>query len=169
MSLVVLAAPFCLQAAAMLADELFFHRRRGLPLWERWGHPLDTLTFLATLVLVAAVAPSFRALEIYAAAAVASCLSVTKDEFVHAGLCSAGEHWIHSVSFILHPLVLLANALLWGAVHGVGSPGSFPVLVTTTQAVFFIGVQIASATLFMAYQTIYWNLMWKPTDPEPTR
>ena len=36
-----------LQGLAMLVDELLFHRRRGLPRWERIGHPIDTLSVLA--------------------------------------------------------------------------------------------------------------------------
>ncbi len=41
-----LAVPFALQGLAILVDEFYFHRRRGLPIWERWGHPLDTLSLL---------------------------------------------------------------------------------------------------------------------------
>ena len=39
-------AVFGTQAALMMVDELHFHRRRGLPRWERIGHPLDTATVL---------------------------------------------------------------------------------------------------------------------------
>jgi len=28
----------------MGVDEFYFHRRRGLPRWERLAHPLDTMT-----------------------------------------------------------------------------------------------------------------------------
>ena len=38
--------PFVLQAIVIACDEGFFHIKRGLPKWERLGHPLDTLTVL---------------------------------------------------------------------------------------------------------------------------
>ncbi len=44
MPLFVLLLPAVLQMLAMAFDELVFHRRRGLPRWERLGHPLDTAT-----------------------------------------------------------------------------------------------------------------------------
>src|SRR5262245_66006812 len=41
---------FPLQMIFIAVDEIHFHRRRGLPRWERLGHPLDTLTVLACFV-----------------------------------------------------------------------------------------------------------------------
>jgi 2-polyprenyl-6-hydroxyphenyl methylase/3-demethylubiquinone-9 3-methyltransferase len=40
-------------------------------------------------------------------------LFVTKDEPAHSKYCSSGEHWLHAMLFILHPLVLLSAGLLW--------------------------------------------------------
>ena len=47
--LALLMLPIALQAMAMVVDEGWFHRRRGLPRWERLGHPLDTLTIAVCL------------------------------------------------------------------------------------------------------------------------
>src|SRR5262249_31343098 len=103
-----------LQAIAMVVDEAWFHRARGLPRWERIGHPLDTLSIaLCLLWLIGARRGSPEALPVYVALAVISTLFVTKDEAIHARLCGPGEHWLHAVLFALHPIVLAAFAYLW--------------------------------------------------------
>ena len=76
-------------------------------------HFLDTLIFLACLVLPILVAPTPPNIRLFAWMAVGSCLLITKDEFIHQRLCSGGEHWLHAVLFILHPIVLFATAFLW--------------------------------------------------------
>lgn len=105
--------PFGLQGLAMSFDEFGFHRHRAVPRWEALGHALDTLAFLACLSLPLMLPPTPGNLRLFGWMAVASCLLITKDEFVHQRLCSGGEHWLHAVLFILHPLVLLGTALLW--------------------------------------------------------
>jgi hypothetical protein len=72
-----------------------------------------------------------------------SCLFITKDELVHAGACSAAEHWLHAVLFILHPIVLAAVAVLW--VQG---------------ARLAIIAQAALTLAFGCYQLVYWNFIW---------
>src|SRR5215510_9016243 len=106
-----LLVPLGLQGLAMAVDEAWFHRRRGLPRWERIGHPLDTLTIAACLAWLLATG----SLAGYVALAIASTLFVTKDEPVHARLCTGGEQWLHAVLFALHPIALAAYAVLWRA------------------------------------------------------
>ena len=137
-------AVFGAQAALMLIDEFHFHRRRRLPRWERVGHPLDTLTVLLCYALALLTAPSDAAIGGYIVAAVFSCLFVTKDEFLHAKLCSPAEHWLHAVLFILHPAVLTLVGFLW-------MQGEHRALLTVQAAVTFA---------FGIYQTVYWNLPW---------
>ncbi len=109
----ILGVPLGLQAAAILTDEFHFHRRRGLPLWERRGHPLDTAAYLLP-VLIAALLPFSRgALKAFAALAAFSSLLIVKDEPVHARLCAAAEHVCHAFLFMLHPLALVAIGVLW--------------------------------------------------------
>ncbi|HEY5951987.1 MAG TPA: bifunctional 2-polyprenyl-6-hydroxyphenol methylase/3-demethylubiquinol 3-O-methyltransferase UbiG [Kofleriaceae bacterium] len=132
-----------LQAAAMIVDEFWFHRRRGLPTWERLGHPLDTLTIVSCLAWLLATPPNAAvAVPVYAGLAIFSTLFVTKDEGVHARLCGGGEHWLHSVLFAMHPIVLAAFAWLWW--HGERS--------------LLIG-QLAVTLAFMTYQLVYWNVI----------
>jgi hypothetical protein len=140
----LLLAPLALQAAAMAIDEGVFHRRRGLPRWERIGHPLDTLTVLAPMVWALSRAPSRAAVVAFAVLGFISCLFVTKDEPVHARVCGVGERWLHAVLFVLHPIVFLCYALLWRAGE------------TTLMAVFF-----GATLLFGVYQVLYWNVAWK--------
>ena len=105
--------PFALQGLAMGVDEFGFHRRRAVPRWEWLGHVLDTLVFLGCLVCPLLLPPAPAHLRLFAVLAAGSCLLITKDEFIHQRLCSGGEHWLHAVLFILHPVVLIATAMLW--------------------------------------------------------
>lgn len=130
-----------LQAAFMSFDELLFHRRRGLPRWERIGHPIDTASVLGCFAMTLFFAPTRGALTAYAILATLSCLLVTKDEFVHAERCEPAEHWLHAVLFVLHPLLLIAGAVLW-------LEGARWILLAQTLATLGFGV----------YQTVYWNL-----------
>jgi 2-polyprenyl-6-hydroxyphenyl methylase/3-demethylubiquinone-9 3-methyltransferase len=140
--LALLLAPLAIQGAVMLIDELVFHRRRGLPRWERIGHPLDTLTVAAALGWLIAVPPSRPALSVYVGLAVFSTLFVTKDEAVHARLCGAGEHWLHALLFALHPIVLGALGILWWT-------GAHPTVLS---------IQLFATLAFGLYQAIYWNV-----------
>ena len=71
--------PFILQALAIAWDEGYFHLRRGLPQWERIGHPLDTFSVILCIGFVLWVPFSFENVKIYAFLAALSCLLVTKD------------------------------------------------------------------------------------------
>ncbi len=146
-----LFAPAALQALAMLVDEGWFHRRRGLPRWERVGHPIDTASVALCYGWLLWRRPHEPgALPVYVALAAFSCLLVTKDEFVHARHCGAGEQWLHALLFVLHPIVFLAfGALWWG--------GLDPLAITA---------QFALTLAFMAYQIAYWSPPWKRT-PAP--
>jgi len=139
-----LLIPVVLQAVATVVDEVVFHRARGLPRWERIGHPLDTLVLaLALGWLVVTDRATAGALPIYVALAAFSTLFVTKDEPLHARVCTAGEHWLHSVLFVLHPIVLGALGVLWW----IG--GHHTILVAQ------LGVVLA----FAGYQGVYWNVV----------
>ena len=135
--------PLLVQAPLMLVDELHFHRQRGLPRWERLGHPIDTLSVLLCYVLALTQRPSNVALTVYAVLAILSCVLITKDEFVHARNCRPAEQWLHALLFVLHPIVLGAAALLWWR-HAT--------TILTAQA----GLTLA----FGCYQLLYWNLPW---------
>jgi hypothetical protein len=144
---VLFLVPPALQALAMLGDEGFYHRRRGLPRWERVGHPLDTLTTaLAYGWLVLTSPESPHALAVYVGLCAFSCLFITKDEFVHARLCSAGEGFLHAVLFVLHPIVFLAFGMLWMS----GNHAQI------------LRVQLGLTLSFATYQVLYWSVLWKP-------
>ena len=162
----LLPLPLGLQALAMLVDELHFHRRRGLGAWERIGHPLDTLTVLACLTWARFVAPSDRAIAIYAVLALASCLFITKDEAVHAAACRAGEHWLHSILFVVHPMSLASIGLVWPALHA--APGEGPSWLRGVPVAAMVTTQLALTSAFFLYQLLYWNLPWR-RRPSPTR
>lgn len=149
------ALPFILQGVLMLVDE-GFHLRRGLPAWERWGHPVDTLSVAACFALAAILPATAAGLWAYAAAAVVSCLCVTKDEWVHARHCSGAECWLHACLFLLHP-VLLALVGAW-AFHGpLRADGDFH-----RGFGFFLALQGGLTALFGIWQAVYWNGPWRP-------
>lgn len=133
------------QAALMLLDELACHRRRDLPRWERWGHPLDTLSALAPFAVMALTSPGPVSRLVVLALMAFSCAFVTKDEWVHARRCGGLEGWLHSVLFMLHPAIF---ALAWSVWRGAGDP-------------VLAGVALALAA-YAAYQALYWNLLAPP-------
>jgi hypothetical protein len=138
-------APALLQAVAMLVDEGVYHRRRGLPRWERLGHPVDTLSVALCYVWLVSHRPDApHALAGYVALAFVSCLVVTKDEAVHARLCSPGEHWLHALLFVLHPIVFLAIGALWWSGHHE----------------WLVRAQLALTASLMIYQVVYWSVSW---------
>ena len=152
--LFLLLLPAGLQAMAMLVDEGYFHHRRGLPRWERLGHPLDTLTAAACYAFLVFVRPSEPyALYIYAALAGFSCLFITKDEFVHAKLCGPLESWLHAVLFVLHPIVFLAFGVIWWS-------GAYDLVLRGELALTFA---------FLGYQLVYWSFLWSPRTTSPLR
>lgn len=164
--------PFLIHGAAMIVDEARFHHRRGLPLWERLGHPLDTLSVLASYILILALPPSRGALIAYLCAAAFSCLFVIKDEWIHANRCTGGEMWLHGFLFVMHP-ILLGIAGAWRFAPTAQSPLAFPsgAVAAPDGAYGFFGAFLFGQTLltgaFLAYQLLYWNGPWKPALPPP--
>ncbi len=138
--------PFVVQGAVIFFDEFYFHIKRGLPRWERIGHPLDTLSIIICFVYVLFVPFSKVTLLLFVILGVISCLFVTKDEFVHKEHCEASEQWLHALLFLNHPLVLFCLGWMW---H---SSSNFKP---------FISLQLVFVSLFCLYQLIYWNLVWK--------
>jgi hypothetical protein len=156
-TLLIVISPFVLQALITFFDEFYFHHKRGLPLWERIGHPLDTLTVLACYVFLKTHSFSEGNLAIYLGLVGFSCLFITKDEFVHHENSNAPEQWLHSVLFILHPIVLLSMLFTWVA------PESISFITIKDQQVFqtFFEGQFYIILLFLSYQIIYWSIPWK--------
>lgn len=128
-----------LQGALILVDELVFHRKRGLPRWERIGHPVDSVSFLIPLGILLFLNPSDAVKALYVASAAFSCLCVTKDEWIHHSRTSPAENWIHSALFILHPTILIAGYASWED----PSP--------------LLPYQFAAVAGFTIYQLAYWN------------
>lgn len=142
----MIVIPFLLQAIAILIDEVYFHVRRGLPKWERIGHPLDTLTVIACYAYILCMPYSPTTLIGYILLAIFSTIFITKDEFVHQKHCPGAELWLHAVLFILHPITLICAGLIWPVIQGVQVAPRF----------FLIG-QLTCMTGFMLYQIVYWN------------
>lgn len=130
-----------LQGTTILVDEFVFHHRRGLPRWERIGHPIDTALVLACLLIVS-FAPRTHINEIiYYGLVILSSICITKDEWVHRKFCTADEMWLHAVLFILHPLLLISAAFNWDT-----HPD-------------YVQMVMAGIFSFFIYQIVYWNFI----------
>lgn len=153
----------------MFVDEFYFHYRRGLPRWEKIGHPLDTLTVIGCFVFLFRIPPSPVNLILYGACVVVSSLFVTKDEFVHSDHCAPGEQWVHALLFLIHPIVLVLPVALWPALHmGEAHLPSAWVPHVPFYAFFLRGL-LGFLVMYGLYQTIYWNWIWRGTVQTPKK
>jgi hypothetical protein len=136
--------PFIFQSILMGIDE-HLHRKRGLGMWERLGHPLDTLTVFVPLSYISKNDFSSTRQIVYIILSIFSCFFITKDEFVHARECSPFENWLHSLLFVLHPLIFLCSGIIW-RYHPENN---------------FLFIQSLLICIFMIYQVLQWSLKWK--------
>ncbi len=158
----VLTLPFLLQAIVIMLDEGVYHVKRGLPKWERIGHPIDTLSVLLCMLFVVFMPYSGTSFKIYIGLSILSCLMVTKDEFVHKHHCKASENWLHALLFILHPITLFAAGLIWVSTTGGNPPVWSHFFLDNKEALtMFLKVQASMMCLFMLYQIIFWGIIWK--------
>ncbi len=154
--------PFALQAICMIFDEGYFHIRRGLPKWERIGHPIDTFSVIVCIAYVVFVPFSKRALYFYIFLASFSSILVTKDEFVHKHHCPASENWLHALLFTLHPITLAFAGFIWPVVQEVPVASWIVHLLDNPIALArFLYGQLIVMILFFLYQILFWNVLWK--------
>ena len=166
----LLLLPFLAQVLIIGIDEFYFHIRRGLPQWERIGHPLDTLTVLACFAFVLFVPYSSFYLKIYIGLTLFSCIFVTKDEFVHKECCPASEQWLHALLFLNHPIVLTAAGLIWPIANGGTGPAWLSSLNMYADSLhLFLLMQTGFVALFLIYQTLYWNVFYGRKRPDKQR
>lgn len=153
--------PFFLQAVFIAIDEVYFHLKRGLPRWERIGHPLDTLTVIACMGYVLFIPFSKKALFFYILLASFSSIFVTKDEFVHKKHCPGAENWLHALLFVLHPIVFIMAGIIWPVVQGIDVPQWITSWLLNREALhLFLYGQFGAMISFFLYQTIFWNFIW---------
>jgi len=154
--------PFFLQALLIGLDEFVFHVKRGLPKWEKIGHPLDTLSVIICFLFVLWAPFSLGTMKVFIALAIFSCLMVTKDEFVHKHHCPASENWLHATLFVLHPIVLALTGMIWAATYGIESPQwIFSWLTNPSILKTVLVVQTILLSIFFLYQVIFWNVIWR--------
>jgi len=158
----VITLPFFSQGIALAIDEFHFHLKRPLPTWERIGHPVDTLMVLLCFCFVFIFPYSSFTLKFYILLSFLSCLCVTKDEWVHKTHAPSGEQWIHSILFIIHPLVMISIGLQWPILHEQGSQFIHPddILVLKLAMISFLTIMVA----FWIYQIVYWNVLKRAGD-----
>lgn len=128
----------------MVVDEFYFHQKRGLPIWEKIGHPLDSLSVIICYVYVILNPYSQQNLWVYIGLCAFSSIFVTKDEFIHAKICQGEENWLHALLFVIHPVSFLSAALLWMG-----------------KDIQFLKFQAGIIFIFLLYQIIYWSFRGK--------
>lgn len=154
--------PFALQAVGMIFDEGYFHVRRGLPKWERIGHPIDTGSVLVCMGFILFVPFCMGALIAYIVLAIFSSILVTKDEFVHKDHCPATENWLHALLFTLHPVTLTCAGFMWPVVQGSEVTPWIARWLNDKEALYlFLQMQFGTMFFFMIYQIVFWNVIWK--------
>lgn len=157
--------PFLVQMFVISFDECYFHLKRGLPLWERIGHPLDTFTVIMCLTFVIFIPFSLAMIKWYVGLSIFSCLMVTKDEWVHKHHCQASENWLHALLFINHPIVLTSIGMIWWASGSTAPLWIKSWLNQPKELYIFLLMQTVTIILFFLYQIIYWNFIWKEKKP----
>lgn len=140
-----LILPIGLQGVAMFFDEFYFHHKRGLPTWEKIGHPIDSFFVFLCYFFLNFNLPTPGNIKVYIALCAFSCLLITKDEFVHTERCEAKENWLHALLFVLHPITFLAAGFIW-----YNQPNA-PFLMIQSTIIF----------VFMLYQIFYWGFYGK--------
>lgn len=148
-----LFVPLVLQTLLMVVDEFYFHQKRGLPKWERIGHPLDTITVIAPLLYSLLVKFSGQTAIVYIGLALFSCIFIVKDEIIHKDICSRMEMILHGLLFVLHPLVFLGTYIFWqrGGVELFGQRLDFSIIIF---------IQLIMTTSFLIYQVLYWGIIY---------
>ncbi|MBC7661734.1 MAG: hypothetical protein H7249_18725 [Chitinophagaceae bacterium] len=131
-----------LQALLMFIDEGIFHHGRGLGAFERWGHVADTSLFLAALLVPAFCLPTQASMAAFIVLGCASCLLITKDEWIHSEACKPVEQWCHAMLFIMHGPILGLIGLVWYL-----GPNSWELKALP-----------AAVLVFGIYQHLYWNV-----------
>ncbi len=153
---VLLLLPFFAQGIVIVFDEFYFHHKRRLKTWEIFGHPLDSLTVVGVLALTLFTLPTQENLTICILAALASCLFITKDEWVHTRECEATENWLHALLFVFHPLVFASAIVVWINPAGIFTAAQIDFLHTS------VAVNWGLIVFFTGYQIIYWPLVSRP-------
>jgi hypothetical protein len=134
----IIVGLWIIQGILMFFDEFRFHHQRGLKKWERIGHPIDSLFFLAPFIYTQFFVNTY----VFVGLCIVSCLIITKDEFVHSEECVGSEQWLHSVLFVFHPVALFGLWIAW--------QNNFNAIIQ---------IQAAIIAVFMLYQIIYWNFI----------
>ena len=155
--------PFLVQAVCIFFDEYVYHLKRGLPRWERIGHPLDTFSVLACFLFVLFIPYSPAGIKYYVGVALMSCVLITKDEFVHKHVCPASEQWLHALLFVNHSILLSVLGVLWPSLTG---EPLFTWLPNSSMIWVFLWSQTLLTALFLFYQIVYWNFIYDEQDQQ---
>jgi hypothetical protein len=149
-------------AILMIFDEFFFHKKRILPKWERIGHPIDTLFILSCFFIITYLPMTKINVIIYCALSVFSCFIIIKDESIHLKCCDKYEQYLHAILFVLHPILLVILFFSWSSftkpyinyLENFSSP-------LIKNIIYF---QFISAILFLFYQILFWNFIFKDAE-----
>jgi hypothetical protein len=155
----LLLLPLVEQGLDILVDEFYFQFARGLPRWEHLGRPLDTFTVLAPILWQGFSLQSQGNLMVYVVPPHSrACSSSRMNSYIPMFAlrpstsmpCSSScIHWFLPLLLLCHAP---AGAIVW-LEQVLGRASALP-------------IQAAILALYMIYQAVYWNLIWKAPATE---
>lgn len=128
-----------------------------------YGHEIPLLLPLVEQSLAILVDDFYLHVARGVSPAAFSCLFVIKEEFVDADVCALAQH-VHAVLFVVHPLLFAVLALLRSLYHA--PAGAIVWLEQVRGRASALPIQAAFLTLYMIYQAVYWNRIWKAPATE---
>ena len=160
------ASLFAIYFGLYAADELVFHRKRGLHPTARWGHPTDLL-LLAACAAYTLIVPYGDLTKIpFGILALFALISPLKDERLHAGKTDGSEQLVHAIRYMLQPLVIIMLGGLWPFLLGVNfMVGMMLPFDPESLRPVFGGFAFACVALAI-FQFTYWMVLRKDAAPE---
>ena len=130
-------------------DEYYFHRKRALCRKEVLGMFLDGALYLPPLVIASFAPYNDTWNVVFISFAVLSCISISKNEWFYKDDLSLKERWVHSVLYILHPILLYGFYHSWINNYFVHNLNFWMVQIM------YLGFGVKTLT----HQLIYWNYL----------
>jgi hypothetical protein len=109
---------FAVYGLILFIDEFAFHRRKGLA--ERRSQALDTFWMAACAGVVSFVEYGDMPRLVFGGLSLISMIWMTRNQFEHARHATPGEHYLHSLQFVLHPILLITLMAVWQFIDGAG-------------------------------------------------
>ncbi|MCB0392744.1 MAG: hypothetical protein KDD58_15750 [Bdellovibrionales bacterium] len=130
-------------------DEYYFHRKRVLCRKEVLGMFLDGALYLPPLIIASFTSHSPFWKTTFITFSILSCISISKNEWFYNSDLTRPERWVHSLLYILHPILLYSFYQSWVDNYFVQNLNFWMVQII------YLGFGVKTLT----HQLIYWNYL----------